>query len=251
MELRNVETKITGLFLAIQGLLYGTFLVLDFTGGNVHLSSRIKYTVIILCLFYTLLHHKNVHKKKALCLRVAFVFTLMADYFLLLQDRHYFYGVLSFLFAQQTYGIKLDLGELPGNTVQKKNLPLRILCRFTIQLAVAGGTSMVLYYARVIINPLLFVTLLYFFSFLTNVYRSLRLAGEHPANRSRLLFAAGMVLFLLCDINVGLYNLADFIPLTAKAGQMISSFSSLLMWAFYAPSQVLIALSIRNYQQNV
>ena len=250
MELRNAETKITGLFLAIQGLLYGSFLALDFTGGSVRLSTRIKYTVIILCFFYTILNHKSIYKKKQLCLRIAFIFTLIADYFLLLQDHHYFYGVLSFLFAQQTYGIKLDLEELPDNAAVKRNLTLRILCRIAIQLTIAGGIGVLLDYTGIVMDRLLFVSLFYFISFLTNIYRSLGIARKYPKNRSNLLFAIGMVLFLLCDLNVGLYNLSDFIPLTAKLDKMIYSFSSIFMWVFYAPSQVLIALSIIDYRQN-
>jgi hypothetical protein len=54
-----------------------------------------------------------------------------------------------------------------------------------------------------------------------------------------------MVLFLLCDINVGLFNLSDFIT-PSPAYNIIYSISSILMWTFYAPSQVLIALSVEN-----
>jgi hypothetical protein len=55
-----------------------------------------------------------------------------------------------------------------------------------------------------------------------------------------------MVLFLLCDINVGIFNLSGFIALPERIYQMMYSVSSILMWTFYAPSQVLIALSTKN-----
>lgn len=44
---------------------------------------------------------------------------------------------------------------------------------------------------------------------------------------------SGMILFLLCDINVGLFNLS------VTDGRII--------WVFYAPSQILLAFSAHNF----
>jgi hypothetical protein len=70
-----------------------------------------------------------------------------------------------------------------------------------------------------------------------------------PMDKSDSIFAAGLVLFLLCDINVGLFNLSGFVSVTGRVVEILYSLSSILMWTFYAPSQVLIAISSDNFRQ--
>jgi len=64
----------------------------------------------------------------------------------------------------------------------------------------------------------------------------------HGKSRDIRLFAWGMVLFLLCDINVGIFNLSGFINV-GPVYEVLYGISSISMWLFYAPSQVLIVLS--------
>lgn len=70
---------------------------------------------------------------------------------------------------------------------------------------------------------------LYFVNFLVNACQSLTLRSER-------LFAAGMWLFLLCDVCVGLRNQPSLLPGLAGAAQVG-------MWLFYLPGQVLLVLS--------
>ena len=70
---------------------------------------------------------------------------------------------------------------------------------------------------------------LYFVNFLVNACQSLTLRSER-------LFAAGMWLFLLCDVCVGLRNQPSLLPGLAGAAQAG-------MWLFYLPGQVLLVLS--------
>jgi len=57
---------------------------------------------------------------------------------------------------------------------------------------------------------------------------------KHPS-RAALLAFSGMTLFLLCDINVALFNLF--------AGYEFYRLFQVLLWVFYLPSQLLISLS--------
>ena len=57
------------------------------------------------------------------------------------------------------------------------------------------------------------------------------------------MFLIGLVLFLLCDINVMIYNMDGFVNVSSSFYHMLKSSSVILMWAFYLPSQVLIVLS--------
>ncbi|MCR5330365.1 MAG: hypothetical protein K6E62_04155 [Lachnospiraceae bacterium] len=56
-------------------------------------------------------------------------------------------------------------------------------------------------------------------------------------------FLVGMILFLLCDINVLLYNLGDYVSIDAPLYNSLSAAAPYLIWVFYLPSQVLIVLS--------
>ena len=47
------------------------------------------------------------------------------------------------------------------------------------------------------------------------------------------MFSIGLLLFWLCDLNVGIYN----IPINS-----LYKLSAYLMWIFYFPSQVIITL---------
>ena len=75
------------------------------------------------------------------------------------------------------------------------------------------------------------LAMLYFSNFLCSALQSLGLNGP----RCRL-FSAGLLLFLCCDVCVGLFQYAWLLP--AAAG-----FARVGMWLFYLPAQVLITLS--------
>jgi hypothetical protein len=90
---------------------------------------------------------------------------------------------------------------------------------------------------------LLFISIFYFICILSNVITASYLAFRDIKTKATMLYAIGMILFLLCDINVGLFNLSGFISMPRELYSVIYSLSSILMWAFYAPAQVLIVLS--------
>ena len=68
-------------------------------------------------------------------------------------------------------------------------------------------------------------------------------AIKYRFNKGRVIYAAGMLLFLLCDINVGLFNMVGYVVVPENIYHILFSLSSILMWAFYTPAQVLIAVS--------
>lgn len=102
---------------------------------------------------------------------------------------------------------------------------------------------MLLNFLNVNTDALLTVSVFYFISICTNVVRSIKLSLHYSNKRGIRCFAVGFLLFLLCDINVGLFNLSGFLSV-GPVYDIIYGISSILMWTFYAPSQVLIALSV-------
>ncbi len=261
MESYNKKSNSDVIFLLLQAGLYLAFLFLDLTGGSAAASAGIKYTVIILCFCYALLYGnagKSIFlSRKAACkarrlllshsllLQAGLFFTLISDLFILLLDQ-YFYGVLTFLVVQQIYGIRLLLIR---EELERKNLLFLFLKRLLLQLAVSVFLCAGLAGAGVAMEGLLATSVFYFISILTNTVSAIRMACRNHRRYNNLLYAAGMLLFLLCDLNVGLFNLSGFITMPQQVYSVIYAVSGILMWFFYAPSQVLIALSSRNREE--
>lgn len=100
----------------------------------------------------------------------------------------------------------------------------------------------VLLISKIEIEILLFITVFYFVSIVMNVIDAVRLRNKLVTTANKL-FAYGMILFLLCDINVGIFNLSNFVIIDNKFFTYLYNFSTIGMWMFYLPAQVLIALS--------
>lgn len=62
-------------------------------------------------------------------------------------------------------------------------------------------------------------------------------------------FFVGLVLFVLCDINVAVFNLDSIADITSEIFISIRNISANLMWLFYLPAQVLIVCSCRNCEK--
>ena len=60
--------------------------------------------------------------------------------------------------------------------------------------------------------------------------------------KEKMVLLWGLILFLLCDINVGLFNLGYYFNLSYEITSILESISTNLMWFFYLPSQVEITL---------
>lgn len=236
---------IIAVYLMLQISMYVMFLKADLAGENAGFSNRIKFIVILFCFCYVMLPQAAADKRDRLIIRLALLFTLISDFIILfLSDNMYKYGMLTFLTAQQLYGIRLSgLGAVYGARPEP-SLTSRFILRLLLQAVIAIILCTTLHISGVDIDSLTIIVAIYFISLLLNVIRSMRLALLMPGNKQAAVFAAGLFLFLLCDINVGIFNLSDFIPLSGNGYRLLYSMSTILMWFFYAPSQVLISLSL-------
>lgn len=208
--------------LGTEALLYAAFLCLDLTGtGPFLLSGVLKYAGVLLCFFHVLL------KKGSREILAGLFFTILADFFLLFTDNS-LPGVLLFLCVQICYSILLFRGE----TVQR--ICRRVAVRFFFKCGASLLLLALLSAAGIQADALLFVTAVYFFSLLENTVRAWLC---HTG-----LFAVGMGLFLLCDIQVGLFNLSSYLPEVGQIGVWYR-IASVGMWACYLPAKVCIALA--------
>ena len=212
MKEKPISHSVLAVFLAVEGVLYAAFLALDLTGRG-GASVPVKYDGILLCLLFAL----------ACALRggdrlvpAALAFTAGADWFLLVRNDNYAVGITLFLCVQTVYYLRLR-----GHGTSAA-WPLRA------GLALAAGLGL---YALDLASPLNLLAGLYFSQLLSNTVLAWTKKGQHWR-----IFAAGLTLFVGCDLCVGLFNVLS-------AASPLYPAVSVGMWLFYLPSQVLIALS--------
>lgn len=209
---KSIPPAVLAGFCAVEGVVYAAFLALDLAGRS-ESAVPVKYGGILLCVLFAL----------ACALRggdrlvpPALALTAGADWFLLVRNDHYAVGVALFLCVQTVYYLRL---RRDGASAA---YPLRA------GLALAAGLGL---YALRLASPVNLLAGLYFSQLLSNTVLAWTQRG-----RPRRIFAAGLTLFVGCDLCVGLFNtLPSLSPLYPAV--------SLGMWFFYLPSQVLITLS--------
>lgn len=213
------------LWLILEIILYIHILFLPspFPSGVLHFTS-----IVLAALFVFL--HKNTNKT-ILWLKLGFLFTLIADYFLTLQRTNQFEGTVFFLFAQITYAmILMDVHP----TTRKQSLLIRI-----ILFVVLFGTAALLI-ARSF-DALLIAALLYYGMLVSNAIIATIHFKHHP------FLAIGLLLYIGCDTLVGLSQSAPYITLSETSiWYFLLHFPIDLVWFFYLPSQVFLALSVRQ-----
>lgn len=214
----------------------------------------------------------------SLLLMMGLFFTVLSDYNLLLTE-HYTAGVFFFCFVQTFYMIRIALNYVvckkgtplnlslltsksndnrsnigqeahsyngQNNSIQpdfKRSFISVIFKRTLIHVLIIIIVVAVLTMYKVEVDLLLVLTCFYFMSLALNVVFAFRNRTFSSFSR---LFAYGLILFICCDINVGIFNLADFININGEVYRTLYRVSTLGMWFFYLPSQVLIALSFHK-----
>lgn len=221
----DTRKSLTVLFYAAELLLYLTFLTLDLTHQSAGLSNALKYSSILCCAVAALFRCLFCHAKNGSgFLAAALIFTAVSDYFLLFSDC-YTPGLYTFCLAQTAYLFLLRLRLCQTGSFLLRQLAIRLFgCVLLLPLL-----SQLTGEALLFLIPLAF----YAVSFAANIVLSSRACA-------RLFF--GLVLFALCDINVLLFHLSDYLVLPAFLTDFFHSYSWFCMWLFYLPSQVLLTL---------
>ena len=203
--------KNSSVFLLIEVCIYCCFLYIDITGiGN---SNWIKYTGILLCVWYALYHAKD---RNGYLIAAALCFTAAADFFLLLLDQCYVLGISLFLIVQTLYMIRLL--SVPGQHLLAEGI---LRCAVPVLLL-----SVLAHYH--LLEPVTFLSAIYFSTLFTNGIKSICRLGICS-------FTVGLLLFICCDVSIGLRNIITDPP--------YYTFFSVAIWTFYLPSQVLLALN--------
>lgn len=270
MSQGRLQTSITYLFLFIELVLYIGFIYLDFTRiDNFTTSNAMKFISILMCFLFVLFPLENnsfsciglsfkilknnrpiYYSLDIILLRFALVFTLISDYFLLFTDK-IIPGLFTFILVQMIYLYRICRWKMRTEPIRKtKGVFLLHLVR--------NFLSTIFIYILLMVFPLIvnikvfngghFIVIIasfYFVSLFFNLIDSIILAGKTRSKHIKM-FAIGLFLFLLCDINVGLFNLADFVKIQSHNYLKLYTIAANAMWFFYLPSQVLISLSRKD-----
>lgn len=228
------------IFYGIESLLYIVFLYLDFFTIEYKYSNYLKFISIVGCFIYIVLEpmkRNEMDKKERGVLRIALFFTVLADICLLLIDA-YEIGIIFFLIVQFCYLYRLYLLDYIISIKKQVCYCFFLWC----------GLIFFLFFVNILIDIVLLLSVLYFIMIAWNTGITI------VYWKKNWMFSMGMCLFLCCDINVGLYNINQYIPEVILASNVIleklMDYSKVAMWAFYLPAQVLLISSIWNKKSN-
>lgn len=173
-------------------------------------------------------------KKDGNLIIIAMMFTLVADYFLVaLEEQNHLAGVIVFLGTQ--FFIFLHTYVSDSNYLcRMANIGCRILLSAFAVIAVfliLGDSS----------DLLSIISVVYYANLCTNILFA------HRCEKGGIILTIGLILFALCDINVGLSALNNIYSGGFPKGSFLYNilYSELnLIWIFYIPSQTLIPLTL-------
>jgi uncharacterized membrane protein YhhN len=225
---KKVNKALTVLFILIAQAIYIAFLFFE---DSVPVA-KVEYAGIIICLLFSLLLYKN--QKDTWLVRIALLFTVISDWFLVIRGQDYFFAMITFTIAQLIYALRLwqNDGSIYRNMTH-------IFARILFLVILIFGVRIFLEIMKLDFDRLLFLAVIYFSLLVMNVLISF------IQIRKNILFPIGMMLFLCCDVLVGLSNIQNYLTISESSFlQGIINCPIDLIWVFYFPSQVLLVLSI-------
>ncbi len=227
---KSVKSPISWLGAALVSLFVISELVLAFMIQLVPYSDfgKVAYLSIILVFAFSFFNLASLPKNVWL-IRLGLLFTLIADFFLVvLVPERAIEGVSVFIFAQLAYGVYLY--TLDGSTSKKY---VSLIIRVVLSLVALIIPPIVLGEG---IDALSVISMLYYAQLVSNLI--IALIYKRP------LFAIALFLFALCDLSIGIDNLVNSY-IGASEGSffyLLANTKINLAWVFYLPSQVLIAV---------
>lgn len=194
-------------------------------------SNVLKFICIFLCLVISIISSPlQSQSKNIFLLQLGLIFTTMADYIFLIQNGYYCIAIGLFSIVQIIYSLRYREG----------NEKIRIL-RFTIEF-------IIIYFLYIIINScyeidfLIAISIFYARCLYSSIKEAFWLFRNNKNQYKDRIILLGMVLFFLCDINLGL-NYILRVTSMGHSLNLIKTISSISIWIYYLPSQLLLALS--------
>lgn len=202
-------------------LIYISFIIMDLKGQDTRV---LKYLSVILCFILSILiGNRGIDKMDTRLLQLALFFTTIADLNLVIL-KDFFTGIAVFCIVQIIYTIRHSRNII----LSKRNIAL-FLIEGIVVLGLVIMINIPFYQEKV----LYIIVCIYSILLVSSVFMALGTIKRGFYSKTNSYFIMiGMILFLLCDINVGLYHIGK-----------IQHISGILIWFFYLPSQLLLSLS--------
>lgn len=218
---RYLKLESINIIIVIAIFVYINFLVIDLLGGD---STILKYISILLCFVLSLfIGDRGNDKSDTRLLQGALFFTVIADFNLVIL-KNFILGISVFCIVQIIYTIRHS-----GNIILSKRNSLLFLIEGTLFFWLVIILNIPFYQE----NVLYIIACIYSILLVTSVFMAFGTIKRGFYSKMNSYFIIiGMILFLLCDINVGLYHIGK-----------IQNISGILIWFFYLPSQLLLSLS--------
>lgn len=220
LKLRNIPLA---LFILLELIIY---ILLIFCDTAIP-SRPLSFSAIVLAFLFSLWQLKD---HDHLLVAIALFFTLLADTYLVLLDSSKTIAMLAFNVVQIVYAyriIKYFKIKYPWQ--------IHLILRLVI---ICLGEVMALIVLKGTFDIVIFLTMMYF----ANLFLNMLFSIVHFKENWR--FAIGLLLFVLCDICVGLGELDSYLTITSNNVIYLIVNSPLdFVWLFYLPSQVFLSTS--------
>ncbi|MDR3225469.1 MAG: hypothetical protein LBT52_04125 [Clostridiales Family XIII bacterium] len=263
-EKRRVLTPPVFWLIIVNAVLYTLFLIMDIydirlfsssaiigerISSELYLSSAfLKYVSICVCFAISQVVLLRTSRERDARLQVLiFGFTLIADYFLLFTD-YYVTGMIIFCAAHVSailrYSNMMIVKLVAGLALIIPAVPIAAsLISWTMGSGSSDGDSPGAYFHEVI---LLAVGLYYSALIIAATIATFVRRQPHVNN---ILSRLGMILFVLCDINVLILNLSNF----GGPGELATEPpypAHIIAWVFYLPAQTMLAISAYDFEKS-
>lgn len=218
-------------FAVIEAVIYITFNILSSTLPDDPIY--LKYAGVLLCLAFAGATIYFERDKDAVILTVALVFTAISDLFILVLNKWYQIGLITFIATQSVYLYRMYVDRIKKIkiTLAVRALAAALLMAvMDVMMKEAGG-----------LNFMIAEVCIYIVMLVGNVVDAFLLVKNGVKN---IIFAVGLLLFLGCDICVGLDN-ASMVVSSLDLGSAAKAVN-FLIWVFYLPSQALIACTAKK-----
>ena len=168
---------------------------------------------------------------------LALAFTVFSDVLLVLLDKYYLTAVISFILVQLFYFCRIIV-----NTKSMKLKKIHITLRISLSILSIIVLSIIL---KENTDLLTIASAICFVNLVLNVITSFI---NYKFKSDSLIFAIGLLLFMLCDFFVGINNIEYITDISRDSliYQIIYNDYIFFPWLFYAPSQMLLGLSSKK-----
>lgn len=214
-------------------ILFIIFLSMEVYGMDFSISSNVlKFFSIFLCFIVSIISNPLQNQSRnVFLLQLGIIFTLMADYVFLIHNNNYPIAVGLFSIVQIVYSLRYREG----------NELVRIL-RFIFIYLVIVIIHRVLNRTLIEIDFLIALGIFYGICLISSVKEAFGRYKTDDQDTNRMILF-GMMLFLLCDMSLGLNYILDGFKNTGHILNFLKSASYISIWIYYLPSQILLALS--------